>query len=144
MRFMMIFKPDGDIEPGVPPCKQNIPEMGALVDELVASGVLVATEGLHPREKGAHVRLSGGKVTVTDGPFTEAKELIAGFALVEVPSKREAVELAQRFLAIAGGGESIIRQVYEASEYSRDAFPPEEAARDQARRDELWRKAARR
>ena len=144
MRFMMIFKPEGDIEPGVPPCKQNIPEMATLVDELVTSGVLIATEGLHPREKGAHVRLSRGKTTVTDGPFAESKELIAGFALVEVSSKQAAVELAQRFLAIAGGGESVIRQVYEAPDYSPEAFPPEAAARDQTRRDELWSKASRR
>jgi len=144
MRYMMIFKPEGDVEPGVPPCKQNIPEMGTLVDELVASGVLLATEGLHPRAQGAHVRLSGGKVTVTDGPFSEAKELIAGFAVVEVPSKEAAIGLAQRFLAIAGGGESVIRQIYEASEYSPEAFPPHEAARDQVRRDELWKKTAKR
>jgi len=142
MRFMMIFKPEGDIEPGVPPCKQNIPEMAALVDELVNARVLIATEGLQPRAKGANVRLSGGKVTVTDGPFVEAKELVAGFALVDVPSKQAAVELAQRFLAIAGGGESIIRQIYEAADYSPDAFPPAEAARDQARREALWKRAA--
>jgi hypothetical protein len=141
MRFMMIFKPEGEIEPGVPPCKQNIPEMARLVDELVRARVLIATEGLQPSAKGANVRLSRGKVTVTDGPFTEAKELIAGFALVDVPSKQAAVELAQRFLAIAGGGESLIREVYEASDYSPDAFPPEEAARDQVRREELWKRA---
>jgi hypothetical protein len=142
MRFMMIFKPEGEIEPGVPPCKQNLPEMAALVDELVASGVLIATEGLHPRARGAHVRFSAGKTTVTDGPFTEAKELIAGFALVDVPSKQAAIDLAQRFLAIAGGGESVIRQVYDAPDYAPSAFPPEAAERDQERREALWRKAA--
>jgi hypothetical protein len=144
MKFMMIFKPDGEIEPGIPPCKQNLPEMATLVDELASSGVLIATEGLHPRAKGAHVRLSGGKMTVTDGPFAESKELIAGFALVEVSSKQAAVELAQRFLAIAGGGESIVRQVYEAPDYSPDVFPPDAAARDQIRRDEMWSKVSRR
>jgi hypothetical protein len=111
MRFMMLFKPDKDPEPGVPPCKQNLPEMARLMDELRRSGTLLATEGLLPSDTGARVRLSGGKLTVRDGPFAEAKELVAGFAIVNVKSKAEAVELARRFLAIAGGGESDILEV---------------------------------
>ena len=111
---MMIFKPEGDIEPGVPPCKQNIPEMAALVDELVNARVLIATEGLQPRAKGANVRLSGGKVTVTDGPFTEAKEVVGGFAILRANSKAEAIQLAKDFLQVVGEGECELRQIYEA------------------------------
>src|SRR4051812_37741621 len=113
MRYMMLFKPDKDPEPGVPPCKQNLPEMAKLMGELRKSGVLLATEGLLPSDSGARVRLTGGKLTIRDGPFAEAKELVAGFAIVNVRSREEAVELAKRFLAIAGGGESDVLEVME-------------------------------
>lgn len=113
MRFMLLFKPDKEPEPGVHACQQNLPEMVKLIGELKQSGVLLSTEGLLPSELGARVRLSGGKLTVTDGPFAEAKELIAGVALVQVKSKANAVELARRFLTIAGGGESDVLQVSE-------------------------------
>jgi hypothetical protein len=111
MRFMLMFKPDRNPEPGDHACKQNLPEMAKLIGDLKASGVLVSTVGLLGSETGARVRHSGGRVSVTDGPFAEAKELVAGAAVVNVSSKREAVELAKRFLAIAGGGE--VRQVDE-------------------------------
>ena len=96
MRFMMIYKPADtkDMEAGVPPTQDEIVKMGTFIDEMAKSGVLLATDGLQPSSKGARVRLSGGKLTVTDGPFTETKELIAGFAIVQVKSKREAIELA--------------------------------------------------
>src|SRR5688572_12744697 len=116
MRFMLMFKPDKEPEPGVHACKQNLPEMAKLMGELRQSGVLVDTQGLMSSDTGARVRLSNGKLTVRDGPFAEAKELIAGVALVEVRSKAEAVELAKRFLAIAGGGEGDVLQVLEAPE----------------------------
>ncbi|MFE3095145.1 YciI family protein [Streptomyces sp. NPDC059248] len=85
-------------------------EMAAFVEELTASGVLLATGGLAP--EGVRVSLSGDEITVTDGPFTEAKEAVAGFALVEVRSQEEAVELARRFRRIVGDGESVIQQVF--------------------------------
>src|SRR5258708_29902314 len=96
----------------VPACKE-LSAMGDLIGELTASGILLATEGLQPSSKGARVRRADGKITVTDGPFTEAKELIAGFALIKVNSKEEAIELTKRFLSIAGEGESEIREVME-------------------------------
>jgi hypothetical protein len=78
---------------------------------------------------------------VTDGPFTEAKELIGGFAILQAKSKEEAIELTRRFLDVAGDGECEIRQLYEASDFAPEIFPPEEAAREQAWRDELQRKS---
>jgi hypothetical protein len=87
MRFMIMFKADSDTEAAAPAC-MVLPEMGLFIEELREEGVLLATEGLKPSgSNGARVRRFGGKVTVTDGPFTEAKELIAGFVLVEVPSQ---------------------------------------------------------
>lgn len=87
--------------------------MGQFIEESFKSGVLLATEGCLPSALGARVRMSGGQFTITDGPFAEAKELIGGFALIRTNSKAEAVEMAKRFLKIAGDGESEIRQIYE-------------------------------
>jgi hypothetical protein len=110
VRFLSIYK---TAETGVPPTAEHMAEMGKLCEEMARAGVLLATEGCLPSAKGARVRLSGGKLTVTDGPFTESKELIAGFALLEVRSKEEAIELTKRFLKVAGEGEAELRQVFE-------------------------------
>ena len=110
MKYMLMFRSVRGTEVDVPPCK-DLAAMGTLIGELTQAGILLATEGLHPSSRGARVRLAGGNVSVTDGPFTEAKELIAGFALVEVKSKLEAIELAKKFLSVAGEGESEIREV---------------------------------
>jgi hypothetical protein len=144
MRFLMLYRPADTekAEAGVLPSREEIAEMGKFIEEMTNAGVLLATEGCQPTRKGARVRLSGGKVTVTDGPFTEAKELIAGLALVEATSKEEAVEWAKRFLKIAGDGESEIRQLHEPSDFCHDILPPEEAARAQPLRAEMQRKAA--
>jgi hypothetical protein len=143
MRFLMLYRPadTAKAEAGVPPTQEEIAEIRKFIDEMTKAGTLLATEGCQPSRKGARVRLSGGKLTVTDGPFTEAKELIAGLALVEAKSKEEAIELAKRFLKIAGDGESEIRQLHEPSDFSCDVLPPEEA-REQALRAELHQKAA--
>jgi hypothetical protein len=121
MRFMMIYKPADtkDMEAGVPPTQDEMAKMGAFIGELAQSGVLLATDGLQPSSKGARVRLSNGKLTVTDGPFTETKELIAGFAIVRVKSKAEAIELAERFLKLAGDGESEIRLMHDMPAFPR-------------------------
>ena len=116
MRFMLMFKSDKPATPGVSPCKREVPEMGKLMKELTEAGVVVASEGLMPPESGARVKYDGGgRHTVMDGPFAEAKEIVAGFAVVNVKSKAEAIELAKRFLAIAGEGESDVLQVFEGS-----------------------------
>jgi hypothetical protein len=121
MRFMMIYKPADttDMEAGVPPTQDEIAKMGKFIEEMAKSGVLLATDGLQPSSKGARVRLSGGKLTVTDGPFTETKELIAGFAIVQVKSKAEVIELAGRFLKLAGDGESEIRLMHDTPAFVR-------------------------
>jgi hypothetical protein len=104
MRFLMTTT-SGD-----EPDEKMYAEMGRLVEELTKAGVLLATGGLD--QAGTHVISSGGKITMTDGPFTEAKEAIISFALIDVRSKEEALELARRFWKIAGNGEGDIRQVY--------------------------------
>jgi hypothetical protein len=121
MRFMMIYKPANvkDMEAGIPPSQAMMAKMGQFIQELAASGVLLLTDGLQPSSKGARVRLSDGKITVTDGPFTETKELIGGFAIIRVNSKSEAIELSKRFLAIAGDGESEIRLMPDQPAYTR-------------------------
>ena len=126
MRFMMIYKPADtkDMEAGVPPTQEHMAEMGRFIEEMAKSGVLLGTDGLQPSSKGARVRRSGGKLTVIDGPFTEAKELIVGYAIVQAKSKAEAIELAKRFLNVAGDGESEIRQMHDAP-----AFAAHESAR---------------
>jgi hypothetical protein len=105
MRYLMTTKPSDTA-----PDEKLFAEMAKFVEELTAAGVLLATGGLGPAD--ARVSSSGGEVTVLDGPFAEAKEAVAGFALVEVRSKEEAIEVARRFHAIAGDGEGEIRPVY--------------------------------
>jgi hypothetical protein len=121
MRFLSIYK---TAETGVPPTTEDMAAMGKLIEEMAKAGVLLATEGCLPSAKGARVRRSGGKVTVTDGPFTESKELIAGFALLAAESKDEAIELTKRFLEVAGDGECEIRQIAAAEDFSSN-FTPE-------------------
>ncbi len=120
MRFLMLYRPADttSAEAGVPPTRAECAKMETFVGQMSKEGALLATEGCQPTSKGARVRLSGGKTTVIDGPFTETKELIAGFALVQAESKAEAIELAKRFLSVAGDGESEIRQMYDASDFA--------------------------
>jgi len=112
MRFLCIYK--SSTPEGTPPTQKEMEEMGKLIERMKNSGALLATEGCLPSALGARVRLSSGKFSVTDGPFTEAKELIGGFALIKANSKEEAIQQTKDFLKIAGDGESEIRQVYEA------------------------------
>jgi hypothetical protein len=113
MRFLSIYK---TVERGGPPSPEHIAEMGQLIEESIKAGELIATEGCLPSALGAKVRLDRGKVTVVDGPFTEAKEVIGGFAVLEARSREHAIELARKFLKVAGDGECEIRQIYEAPE----------------------------
>jgi len=126
MRFMVLVKADKNSEAGVLPDEKLLTEMGRYNEELAKAGVLLAAEGLHPSSKGARVRFSGGKRIVTDGPFTEAKELIAGFWLIQVKSKEEAIEWVKRCPNPFPGTESEIeiRQVFEASDFG-PALTPE-------------------
>jgi hypothetical protein len=110
MRYMMLYKPGW--ETTAPPSEQEIAAMGRLIDDMTKAGVLIATGGLQHSSTGVRVRSENGKITVTDGPFVETKELVGGFAIVEVKSKAEAVELAKQFLDVVGQGESEIRPMH--------------------------------
>jgi hypothetical protein len=112
MRYLCIYKP-GKPETDAPPSEQEMAAMGKLIEDMSKAGVLLATEGCLPTSKGVRVRIDSGKFTVTDGPFPETKELIAGFCLLQVKSKAEAIEWGKRFLAVVGEGESEIRQLHE-------------------------------
>lgn len=109
MRFLMMTTDDGSAQ-GAPPSEQLQAEMGAFIAEMSKAGVLLATGGLDPR--GIHITSKNGKVTVTDGPFSEAKEAVVGFALIEARSREEAIELSTRFWKIVGDGQGVIKQVY--------------------------------
>jgi len=125
MRFMVMIKANQDSENGVMPSERLLAEMGRFNEELVKAGVMLAGEGLHPSKKGARVRFSGSKRTVIDGPFAEAKELIAGFWLWQVKSKEEAIEWVKRCPnPMEGESEVEIRQVFEAEDFGAE-FTPE-------------------
>ena len=111
MRYFCYTLGDESV-PMPPPSEQLMTEMDAFIQEGISTGILVATGGFGPSDLGAKVSLTGGDFTVTDGPFAEAKELIGGWALIDVGSKEEAIESVKRFLSIIGGGESRIRQVF--------------------------------
>jgi hypothetical protein len=134
MRFMILVKADKNTEAGVMPDEKLLTEMGKFNEELVKAGVMLAGEGLQPSSKGARVRFSGDKRTVTDGPFAETKELIAGFWIWKVNSKEEAIEWLKR--APFEDTEVEIRQVFEAEDFGDRMAPEmreqEERIREQA------------
>jgi hypothetical protein len=134
MRFLCFVKADTATEAGVMPDEKSLSAMGAFIDEAIKSDVLLGGEGLQPTSKAVRVHYSGSKRTVTDGPFTESKELVAGFALLQVNSKAEVVDWGKRFLAVDVEGrlnneaELEIRQVFELSD-----FPQSEAIEHEAK-----------
>jgi hypothetical protein len=113
MRFLSIYK---TVERGVPPSQEDMTKMSKLVEDGMKAGFLLATEGCLPSALGARVRMSGGKLTVTDGPFTEAKEIVGGFAILRANSKEEALEMTKNFLQVAGHGECELRQLFDAGQ----------------------------
>jgi hypothetical protein len=138
MRFMVIVKADKNSEAGALPDQKLLAEMGKFNDELVKAGVLLAAEGLQPSSKGARVRFSGNKRTVIDGPFSETKELIAGFWLFQVKSKEEAIEWVKRAPNPFPGTESEIeiRQVFEAEDFG-PGFTPELREQEERQRAQI-------
>lgn len=122
MRFMLLVKADETTEAGVLPTEQELTEMGEFNEELVKAGVMLAGDGLHPSDKGARVTFSGGKPTVLDGPFAEAKELVAGYWVIQVRSRDEAIQWASRVPFV--DGEIEVRQVFEVEDFG-DAATPE-------------------
>jgi hypothetical protein len=131
MRFMVIIKANPETEAGIMPGPEVFEAMQRYNEELVRAGALLAGEGLHPSSKGARVRFSGGRTTVLDGPFAEAKELVAGFWLIQAKSKEEALEWVKR-IPHSDDEESEIelRQVFEAEDFG-DSFPPELREKEQ-------------
>jgi len=136
MRFMVLVKASKDSEAGVMPDEKMLTAMGKFNEELVKAGVLLAGEGLHPSSKGARVRFNGAQRTVVDGPFAEAKELIAGYWLWQVRSRDEAIEWVKRCPnPMPGECEIEIRQVFEAADFG-PALTPELAAQEERLRAE--------
>jgi hypothetical protein len=121
MRYLGLLRADADSEAGAPPNPDLLARMGTFLEEVGRAGVLVDTAGLQPSAKGKRVRLKDGKVTVTDGPFTESKELIASYAVFDVKTMDEAVAWTTRFLQVLGTGECEIRPIYDPGDF--DARP---------------------
>jgi hypothetical protein len=141
MRFIVMVKANKETESGVMPTQAELAEMGKFNEELVKAGVMLAGEGLHPSSKGARVRFSGKKRTVIDGPFSETKELVAGFWIWQVKSKDEALEWLKR-APFDGGAEVELRQVFEADDFGKE-YTPELRQRDERLRAQMKPKASR-
>ena len=137
MRVMVLVKANKDTEAGVLPDERLLTEMGNYNEELGKAGLILAMEGLHPSSKGARVRFSGAKRTVIDGPFTESKELVAGFWLWQVKSMAEAIEWVKRCPnPMPGESEIEIRQVFEADDFG-EALTPELREQEARRRTQV-------
>lgn len=117
MRFLSVYK---TVERGYPPTPEEMDRMGKLIEEGMKAGYILAVEGCLPSARGARVRLESGKVSVTDGPFTESKEVIGGLAILKASSKAEAIEQVKLFLQVAGDGECELRELYEAGPMEQD------------------------
>jgi hypothetical protein len=136
MKFLVMVKGNKDYEAGAMPDERVLREMGTFNDELVKAGVMLAGEGLQPSSKGVRIAYSGSKRTVRDGPFTEAKELVAGFWIWQVKSRQEALEWAKRIPF--QDGEVEIRQVFEAEDFG-EAFTPELRKQEERQRAAIER-----
>jgi hypothetical protein len=140
IRFMGLLKADKDTEAGVLPDEKFMESMGAFFEEGIKSGVILSGEGLHPTSKGVRVRYSGSKRTVTDGPFTETKELVAGYAIIQARSREEAIEWTKPFVTVDAPG----RYRQESDCEIRQIFELEDFPLDPAEKPDGWRKAEQR
>lgn len=139
MKFMVLVKATADSEAGVMPSEELLAAMGAYNEELVRAGIMKAGEGLHPSSKGARVRFSGSKRTVVDGPFSETKELVAGFWLWECASLQEAIEWVKRCPnPMPTDSEIEIRQVFTAEDFGAE-FTPELREQEERLREQISR-----
>jgi hypothetical protein len=137
MKFIVMIKANEDSEAGVMPSEEMLSEMMKFNEELVNAGIMLDGEGLHPSSNGARVRFSGEKRTVVDGPFTETKELIAGFWIWQLNSLQEAIDWAKRIPNPTGDeGEVEIRQIFDAADFGEE-FTPELQAKEQELRDRV-------
>jgi hypothetical protein len=139
MRFMMIVKASKESEAGTMPTKELVAAMGKFNEEMIKAGVMFSGEGLHPSSKGSRIAYSGQKRTVIDGPFSQTGELIAGFWVIKVKSRQEAIEWASR-VPFTNGEVVEVRQIFETSDFPPEILPPDAAAREQAWRDAEQRK----
>lgn len=114
MRFMSLYKPGKDLDG--PPDPEVMAKLGTLIEQMMNSGALIATDGLQASSRGARVRIEDERITVTDGPFAETKEVIAGYAILNAKSKEEAIGMAKRFLAVMGEGECEVRPMHEEAQ----------------------------
>ena len=135
MRYMIIVKANEQSEAGVPPSSETIAAMGRFNEDLIAAGVLLAADGLHPSSNGARLRYEGGKIKITDGPFTEAKELVAGYWLIDVKSKDDAMAWAKR-IPFEDGQEVELRKAFEAADFAVDSVTDEHLAKEKAWREQ--------
>jgi len=142
MRFLIIRKADASTEAEDMPTEELFAQMGAYMQEMAKAGVLLSGDGLMPSRKGARVKFHGGKPTVTDGPFAETKELVAGFSIIEVASRDEAIAWVKKWPPLDGNGEVEIeiRQIYEADDFG-EAFTPELREREEKMRADLAKRA---
>jgi len=137
MRFMLIIKGSADTENGVMPDEAELVAMGNFNEEMVKAGIVRAMDGLHPSRRGARIRFKGRQTSVVDGPFTEAKELIAGFWIIDVPSLAEAVAWARRVPSADDNESEIeVRQIFEAADFGTE-FTPELRAQEDRLRTEI-------
>ena len=141
MRVLVAVKANKDSEAGIMPTKEILTAMGKFNEELVKAGVMLAAEGLRPSSKGKRIRFEGGKKTITDGPFTETKELIAGFWLWQVRSMDEAIEWLKRS-PFDGGAEVEVRPVFEAEDFGAELTPELRAQEERIRKEVERRKAS--
>jgi hypothetical protein len=134
MRFMIIVKATAASEAGVLPTSQELAEMGKFNEQMIDAGIMLAGEGVQASSKGARVQFNGGTPMVTDGPFAETKELLAGFWLIQVKDKQEALEWCRR-IPFSNGEEVELRQVFEASDFPADSVSEEHLQNEHAWRD---------
>ena len=116
MKFLGLLRADKDSESGAPPPPELMARMGPFIEEVMKAGVLLATDGLLPSARGVRVKLDGGKFSLRDGPFTESKELVASYAVLQTKDRAEAVYWTKRFLEVLGGGECELREIMEGGE----------------------------
>ena len=135
MRFMIIVKANAQSEAGVPPAPEAIAAMGRFNEELIAAGVLLAADGLHPSSNGARIKYEAGQIVVTDGPFAETKELIAGYWLIDAKSRDDALAWVKR-IPFEDGQEIELRKAFEASDFAVGSVTEEQLAKEKAWREE--------
>ena len=142
MKVLGLLRANAESEAGAPPTPDMIERMGVFIEEATKAGILLAADGIQPSSTGKRITLENGKHTVRDGPFTESKELIAGYGIYEVRDMAEAVEWTKKFLEVLGGGECEVRPMFEASDFG-DVMSPEQVAREEATREQMQRNAER-